>query len=116
MSRWRAGAGDGAKVRAHLLRGESALLCSLLSNRDWPPSQFRGALVDILERGDLPPAPKFTDAELEMPFGAGVRALRDGEAFTFYRESLPAQHPLRHAGGLYDVLLLTAADEVVLVD
>lgn len=80
------------------------------------PSPFRGALVDILERGDLPPAPKFTNAELAMPFGAGVRALREGEAFTFYRESLPAQHPLRHVGGLYDVLLLTAANKIVSVD
>ena len=103
---------DGAAVRQHLLRLQSAALASL-TGVDWPPRGFKGTLGEQLERDDLPPVPQFTDAQLAMPFGSDVRALAAGEEFAFNRGDLPDWHPARWAGALSDALVLTEGNELV---
>lgn len=109
----RASNADGAEVRLHLLRLQSALLAGFVSGVDWPPRGLKGCLVEILERPDLPPIPEFTDAQLAMPFGSGVRALAAGEAFKCARGDLPDWHPAARAGARHDRLLLTEDDELI---
>lgn len=104
---------DGAEVRLHLLRLQSAMLAGFVVGVDWPPRTWNGCLEEMLERSDLPPIPEFTDAQLAAPFGADVRALAAGEEFEFARDDLPGWHPASRAGARHDRFLLTEDDELV---